>query len=159
MSSWLIRVGLLAALALGGCSNVTGPCGGGGNALCGSAAKTYKLDFERVECFRMDQSGTPNAYIVQYVDKAGNMPVKIVINPPLVQGEDKDLVKTGGTIKHTMPSANEFPDMKDAKIVFDSLGDIGGPCEGKFYITFVTTGSTLDGTFDTTLKLLSAPKP
>jgi hypothetical protein len=146
-----------ALLALAGCGDSTGPCGGGGNSLCGSASNVYKLVFEKVECFRMDQAGTPNAYIVQYVDKVGNMPVKIVVNAPVVQGEEKDLVKTGGTIKHTMPSASEFPDMKEGKIFFDGLGAIGGACNGRFYITFVNTGSTLDGTFETSLKLLSAP--
>jgi hypothetical protein len=154
--------GMILSLVLAGCGSGTGPCSTTGNALCGSARETYKLDFDHVDCYRMDVSGQPNAYIVQYVDKVGNMPVKIVVNakdPPVRQGEEVDLMATGGTIKHTMPSANEFPEMKGGKIIFDGLGDIGGSCDGRFYITFVKTGSTLDGSFDATLKLLSAPTP
>jgi hypothetical protein len=154
----LLVVSVGMALAFAGCGGGSAACGTTTcNALCGSVQQTYKLDFERVECLRMDQGGQPNAYIVQYVDKVGNMPVKIVVNAPVKQGEDKDLVATGSTIKHTMPSASEFPEMKEGKIIFDGLGDIGGSCDGRFYVTFVKTGSTLDGGFCATMKLLSAP--
>ncbi len=55
----LLVVSLLVA-ALAGCSSGTGTCGGG-NSLCGSVQDTYKLDFDHVDCLRMDQGGQPYA--------------------------------------------------------------------------------------------------
>jgi hypothetical protein len=159
----MIRLSLFLALTLTlsvvGCSGA-----GGGSALHGSASTTYNLTFDHVEIYRQDKGSTPNAYIVQYVDINKNLPVKLIVNAPVAQGEEKSLV-SGGVLTRAMPDAAQFPQMqeKDAKgtliskVIFDELGNIGDSVSGRFYVTFVGSGSTLNGEFSGTLRQQAAP--
>jgi hypothetical protein len=160
MTRLCLVVVLMGCFPLAGCDGA----GGGGNALHGSAANNYTLTFDHVDIYRQDKASVINAYIVEYVDSNKNLPVKLVVNAPIAQGEEKSLVKSG-TLIRAMPDTAQFPDMQEkdtkgtliSKIVFDTLGDIGSDVSGRFYVTFVGTGSTLNGEFSGTLKLQTAP--
>jgi hypothetical protein len=135
-----------------------GACGGSStNRLYGSACTTFNCDFDRVEVKRQDANGTLHAIIVEYVYGPGtgsqHSPVKIVANAPVTQAQEKDLTKEGA-LTRVMPDGSQFPTMKEGKITFDELGDVGKTAAGRFYITFDKTGTTLDGEFSATLQQL-----
>jgi len=151
-------LGLILLAALGGA------CGGdASNSLGGSVLSSYNLDFDQVQVQRQIYNGKSMAIIVQYVYELGTtsqrIPVKIMVNEPVVAGQQKDL-KVDGAVTRVMPDGSEFPkDLKTATITFDSLGEVGQNASGKFYVTFeadplkgLTTEGTLDGEFSATLQ-------
>ncbi|MCC6746236.1 MAG: hypothetical protein IT371_01170 [Deltaproteobacteria bacterium] len=134
-------------------------CGGGaasGNRLFGSAETQYDLVFDAVQIHRQESRGQMVAMIVTYLRGPGTnkqaIPVKVVANAPVAEGQEKDLMKEGA-LTRVMQDASQFSEMKSGKVIFDTLGGAGSAAKGRFYVTFVK-GSTLNGEFSGTVELL-----
>jgi hypothetical protein len=141
---------LLALLALSSACNGTES-----NRLFGSAATTYALDFTHVDIYKQTKGGVFMAAIVEYVNetkKGREIPVKVVANAPVVEGQDKDLLAEGAIIR-VMPDGSQFKNIEQGHINFDSLPDAGADASGAFYITFIG-GSTLNGEFSAKVQAL-----
>jgi len=131
-------------------------CGGDGGDLGGTATKDFNLSYDSVLIQRQEVGGEPTAMLVSYRRGSGNsveIPVKVVVNWPIKEGEARDLVQYG-RVDHVTNDGGSFPELQTGTITFDSLGSIGEGASGEFFATFVS-GGTLNGKFDGTVQLLS----
>lgn len=151
------RTALVALLGL----LVTSLTGGCGDDACTSlkGPPGYDLVFDSVSIERQESGGNPDAMIIRYIKKLKNgieeVPAKIIANWPVEEGKQKDIKPPNGALSRTMQNQVQFPDMESGNITFDKLGGEGQEASGKFYITFVKSGGTLNGEFCGTVKLLS----
>lgn len=139
---WLFITGLAA-----GCN------GSQSNRLFGSASTIYNLDFTSVRVNKQVIGGVFKAMVLEYVNErksSAEIPVKVVANAPVTEGQQKDLVKEGAVYR-VMGDGSQFKAMQKGTITFEDLPDPGGDCSGEFYITFVEGGITLNGEFSATL--------
>jgi len=156
MSARLLLFGLLG-LALGA-------CGTDANVLSGSIMGAYGgLPFVKVEVLRQEMQGKVEAMHVRYVDDKGGIQVHVIAKAPVVEGQEKDLLKDGGLQRDVAVGTgkdSDFPEMKSGRFIFDTLGDVGSLAVGHFWITFkanpssgLTVENTLNGDFSAPLQL------
>lgn len=148
-------LGVLGALLV---ASLTSGCGDDAcNSLKGPPG--FDLVFDSVSIERQESGGNPDAMIVRYVKKLKSggeeIPAKVIANWPVEEGKQMNIMPPNGNLSRTMQNQVQFPDMESANITFDKLGGAGQEASGKFYITFVKSGGTLNGEFCGTVKLLS----
>lgn len=141
-------VALIFALAITG-------CGPEPNSLDGSIGEVVDLTFDQVQ-MRKFTSGTIQLDYLRAIEDTESFDIvcKVVFDVPeggIPAGEAIDIPANNGRIERVVVAGDEFPEIDNATITFESGGDDVGPATGEFGATF-EGGRTLEGTFDTDLE-------
>jgi hypothetical protein len=116
----------------GGCNDLRGPSG-------------YNLAWDTVEVAQVSNAGTPRSIVVRYKNK-GEIPVKVVIDLPVTNGEPKDIMKHG-SLSRIMNDGQQFPEMDQGKVTIHDFEGAGKDASGQFNVTFKGTGGSINGEF------------